>query len=106
MQSAAGGFERIAAGDPGLVAIGVELHLPEHEAGDNVADVHQHPEDFSRQPNTSASDVNHPANANIQVVGGRFEPFVPGVALIDDTHEPKVDGADDVGQPHAGALAE
>ena len=106
LYSGGGVGKRIAAGQFAFVGVGVELHLAEHEATDAVAGVHQGPKDFAGKPHSGASGVQDNADAQINALGGRFEPDVPLIAFINDSGEPMIHLANDVREAHARALSE
>lgn len=100
-----GGLEHLSADGPGLVAVGVELHLAEEEAADHVAEHHQEPQDPSREPD---DPPDRPADHGEPGIGPAHlrQAVVPGVALVDDPGEPHVDGSDEERDPHPGPLGE
>jgi hypothetical protein len=91
-----GRFHCRASGDFDRITVGVVLHLPEQKATARVRDQHQSQQEQSREPHRHAGAVHHQHPPVVRPRTALLQPHVPGIALINQADEPRVDPANDV----------
>ena len=98
--------KRVASGQLGFVGISIVLHLAEHEATEEMAQMHQHPQNPAGEPNRKTNQVQKNSDSNVDAISGSCQPHIPLIAFVNHPSKPATHCSNDIGQLHACSLRE